>query len=132
VNYVLDTHILLWWTLAPERLSKRQKKILDGLTPECPGLLSDISLWEIATAYSLGRIELQTSLEDYLTAAAAQPLIVRQPISPAVAAEVAALPTHFPRDPGDRIIVATTRILDATLLTSDSRIALSRLVRTVH
>jgi PIN domain nuclease of toxin-antitoxin system len=43
-------------------------------------------------------------------------------LSPAIAAEVAALPDSFPRDPADRIIVATSRILGATLLTKDRAI----------
>jgi PIN domain nuclease of toxin-antitoxin system len=52
-------------------------------------------------------------------------------ISPAVAAEVAALPDSFHRDPADRILVATARIQGATLLTQDERIIKSGLVATV-
>jgi PIN domain nuclease of toxin-antitoxin system len=52
-------------------------------------------------------------------------------ISPAVAAEVAALPDSFHRDPADRILVATARIQGATLLTQDERIIRSGLVATV-
>jgi len=52
-------------------------------------------------------------------------------ISPAVAAEVAALPDSFHRDPADRILVATARVQGATLLTQDERIIRSGLVATV-
>lgn len=55
----------------------------------------------------------------------------RYPISPAVAAEVAALPDSFHRDPADRILVATARIRGATLLTCDERIIRAKLVPTV-
>jgi len=44
------------------------------------------------------------------------------------AAEVAALPDSFHRDPADRIIVASARVLGATLLTQDDRIIKSDLV----
>jgi PIN domain nuclease of toxin-antitoxin system len=45
-----------------------------------------------------------------------------------VAAEVAGLPDSFHRDPADRIIVSTARVLGATLLTRDQRIQDSGLV----
>jgi predicted nuclease of predicted toxin-antitoxin system len=42
--------------------------------------------------------------------------------------EVAALPDSFTRDPADRVIVATTRVHNASLLTRDSGIVQSQLV----
>ena len=60
--------------------------------------------------------------------AAAPPLVQPIGISPAIAAEVAALPSSFHRDPGDRIIVSTARVLGATLLTRDRRIIEAGLV----
>jgi PIN domain nuclease of toxin-antitoxin system len=131
MKYVLDTHILVWWTLDRSRLSRRQQTIVDALSEESPAYVSEISLWEIATAYSLGRIELFIPLREYLDAAVALPLVQRVSISPEIATEVASLPDTFHRDPGDRIIVSTARILGATLVTSDDRIRSSRLVKTV-
>ena len=71
---------------------------------------------------SLGRIRLALPLREWLEKAVAPPLVRRQGISPAIAAEVAALPDTFHRDPADRILVATARVLGATLLTQDRRI----------
>ena len=70
-------------------------------------------------------------LRDWLEAASAPPLVQRRSISPAVAAEVASLPDSFHGDPADRIIVATARVHDATLLTRDERIIQARLVTTI-
>jgi PIN domain nuclease of toxin-antitoxin system len=83
--------------------------------------VSDITLWEVATLYNLGRIELDLPLRDWLERATAPPLVRRLAITPAVAAEVAALPDTFHRDPADRIIVATARVTGATILTRDDR-----------
>ena len=91
----------------------------------------NITLWEIATLYSLDRIDLRLPLRDWLERATAPPLVRRFGISPAVASEVAALPDSFHRDPADRIIVATARILGATLLTQDQRIRRAKLVDTL-
>jgi PIN domain nuclease of toxin-antitoxin system len=84
--------------------------------------ISNISLWEIATLNSLGRIDLDLPLRDWLERATAPPLVRRAGITPAIAAEVAALPDTFHRDPADRIIVSTARVMGATLLTRDQRI----------
>jgi len=129
---LLDTHILLWWFLSIPRLSSWQEEVLRAATGEEPLWVSDITLWEIATLHSLGRIKLHIPLRDWLEQATAAPLVQRLPITPAVAAEVAALPDSFHRDPADRIIVASARILGATLLTQDRRILDAALVPTLR
>lgn len=128
---LLDTHVLLWWLDDPGRLSVAQREVVESADEESPLLVSDISLWEVATLCSLGRIRLATPLREWLDKAVAPPLVRRQGISPAVAAEVAALPDSFHRDPGDRILVATARILGVTLLTQDRRIIDAGLADTV-
>jgi PIN domain nuclease of toxin-antitoxin system len=131
VKALLDTHVLLWWLGPASRLSPAQWKLIEGAGPEEPLLVSEITLWEIATLHSLGRIELRLPLRDWLEKATAPPLIRRVGISPAVAAEVAALPDSFHRDPADRILVATARVFGATLLTRDQRILEAELVATL-
>jgi len=93
-------------------------------------LLSDISLWEIATLYNLGRISLDLPLREWLERAAAPPLVRGVGISAAIAAAVAALPETFHRDPADRIIVASVQVTGATLMTRDRRIIESGIVAT--
>jgi PIN domain nuclease of toxin-antitoxin system len=131
LSILLDTHVWWWWVTGDGDLSSAQKRRLAKVGPHNPALVSDISLWEIATLHSLGRIELDVPLRDWLEGASAEPLVQRCPISPAIAAEVAALPDSFHRDPADRILVATARIHGATLLTCDEKIIRARLVPTV-
>ncbi len=128
---LLDTHILIYWLGADERLSVQQKEVLEKASPENPLWVSDITLWEIATLYNLKRLSLPLPLRDWLEAATAPPLIQRVGISPAVAAAVAALPPSFHRDPADRIIIASAQLLGATLLTHDTRLIQSGLVPTL-
>ena len=128
---LLDTHILIWWLDRSAQLSPAQQELLSAADPGSPLLVSDISLWEIATLFSLGRIQLALPLRDWLDKAVAPPLVRRQGISPAVAAELAVLPDSFHRDPADRIIVATARVMGATLLTQDRRIVDSGLAATL-
>ena len=129
MRYLLDTHVLLGWFSDAGLLSRKQRRVLDGATEETPLLVSDISLWEIATLVSLKRVVLNLPVRSWLERATAPPLVRRVGISPVVAGELAALPDSFHRDPADRIIVATARVLGATLLTSDERIIESKLVQ---
>jgi len=131
VSYLLDTHILLWWFEAGNHLTRKERRALSQAGPDTPLLVSDISLWEIATLTELGRIRLTLPLRSWLEEATALPLVRRCGISPAVAAEVAALPPTFHGDPADRIIVATARLLGATLITHDERILRARVVPTL-
>ncbi|MFN8603989.1 MAG: type II toxin-antitoxin system VapC family toxin [Candidatus Binatia bacterium] len=132
MRILLDTHVWWWWVTGESGLSAGQKRLLARVGPDDPAEVSDISLWEIATLVSLGRLSISLPLRDWLESAAAPPLVQRRPISPAVASEVASLPETFHRDPADRIIVATARVHDATLLTRDRRIIDARLVPTVR
>ncbi len=129
--FLLDTHIIVWWFEQNSRLSSAQKEVLASADPKNPLAVSDISLWEISTLASLGRLRLQLPLRDWLERAVAPPLVRRIGISPAIAAEVASLPDSFHRDPADRVLVATSRILGATLLTLDTRIIDSGLTTTL-
>ena len=128
---LLDTHVLVWWLDDRRRLSAAQRDVVASADAGSPLLVSDISLWEVATLHSLGRIRLTIPLREWLEKAAAPPLVRRQGISPAIAETVAALPDSFHRDPADRILVATARVLGATLLTQDRRIIDAGLVDVV-
>jgi len=131
MSFLLDTHIVVWWFEKNPRLSAAQEEALASADPKSPLFVSDISLWEISTLTSLGRLRLQLPLRDWLERAVSPPLVRRIGISPAIAAEVASLPDSFHRDPADRLLVATARILGATLLTADNRIIDSGLTLTL-
>ena len=128
---LLDTHVLVWWLDDRRRLSAAQRDVAASADAGSPLLVSDISLWEVATLHSLGRIRLTIPLREWLEKATAPPLVRRQGISPAIAEAVTALPDSFHRDPADRILVATARVLGATLLTRDRRIIDAGLVDVV-
>lgn len=131
MRLLLDTHVLLWWAGDTGDLSKTQQRVLRKITPANPGLVSDISLWEIANLVSLGRIRSREPLRVWLDRLVAPPLIERVSISPAVAAAVADLPHTVHRDPADRILIGTARTHRAALVTSDRRLVEAGLVETI-
>ena len=101
---------------------------LDGLATDTRPYLSAISLWEVAMLVDLERLSLSMPLVEWLSIAAHPRTVRLMPITPAIAAGTAALPSTFHRDPADRIIVATCLELDAPLLTHDRLIMRTRLV----
>lgn len=132
MRYLLDTHVLVRWFEKKPSLSRGQQRVLRHIDPEQPIYVSDISLWEVATLYEMGRIRFQMPLREWLDHATAPPLVERIGVPPAVAAEIAVLPRDLHRDPADRILIATARVLGATLVTNDERIVKASLVPTLE
>lgn len=126
---LLDTHAWIWWVDRDRRLGGAVIDALDALAADARPLLSDISLWEVAMLVERRRLSFSLPFEEWLEAAAHPRSVRVVPITPSIAAEVAALPASFHRDPADRVIVATARVLAAPLVTRDRRITESRLVR---
>lgn len=126
---LLDTHAWVSWVERDGRLDPLTLDTLDSRPLDDRPYLCDISLWEVALLVELKRLTLDIPVEEWL-AASAHPRSVRLvPITPAIAADTASLPDTFHREPADRIIVATCRVMDLPLLTRDDRILRSRLVK---
>jgi PIN domain nuclease of toxin-antitoxin system len=125
---LLDTHAWVWWVDRDKRLGRATADFLDRLAVDARPYLADISLWEVAMLVERRRLEFSVPLSDWLEAAAHPRSVRLLSITPAIATEVAALPSAFQRDPADRVIVATSRVMKLPLLTRDRRILRSRLV----
>jgi PIN domain nuclease of toxin-antitoxin system len=125
---VLDTHAWVAWMIGSRDLPASTRNALDELPGDARPFLSAISLWEVAMLVDLGRLSLSAALPEWLERAAHPRTVRLVPITPAIAASTASLPTTFHRDPVDRLIVATCLALDAPLLTRDRLIMRSRLV----
>lgn len=126
---VLDTHAWVGWMLGSPDLSSAEHDALNGRPQDRRPYLSAISLWEVAMLVDLQRLSLDIPLSEWLATAAHPRTVTLIPISPAIAAGTALLPSSFHRDPADRLIVATCRELEAPLLTHDRLIMRSRLVQ---
>ena len=125
---VLDTHAWIWWIDQDPRLGRHELDALDRLPVDDRPCVCAISLWEAATLVERGRLTFNVPLNEWL-ALAAHPKAVRiLPITPDIAAMTAVLPASFHRDPADRLIVATCRVLRLPLLTHDRAITRAKLV----
>jgi len=125
---LLDTHAWVWWICGDSRLTAREREELDNLPPSSRPVLAEISLWEVAMLVERGRLELNMDLERWLAVASSPATVELARVTPAVAAEVARLPSRFHRDPADRLIVATARVRKLSVLTRDRMITQARVV----
>lgn len=116
---LLDTHTLVFDTLAPERLSKRAKALIEQGEQAQALACADISLWEIAMLVFKARLDPGVSTRDYLDLALAYRGMEVLAISPAVAAQSQSGALAHHGDPADRLIAATAMIYGATLVTRD-------------
>lgn len=125
---VLDTHVWIWWMLGDPSLNPAERDALDAFPPENRPVLCDISLWEFATLVDMGRVVIDGSMDDWLRVAASPSTVRIQPITPSIVSEMNRLPSTFHRDPADRLIVATSRVLKLPLATRDRKIRSSKMV----
>lgn len=125
---VLDTHAWVWWTSKPEKLAKRAARAIDKA--DKIGICA-ISVWEIAMKAELGKLKFDRPYDAWIDAALEDdPRTELLHLSPRVS--VAAVRLSWKHtDPADRFIVATARVHEAHLVTSDERIRASGMVRCV-
>lgn len=128
---VLDTGAWIRWVTDPARLSARARSIIGAEEARQGIVVSAISVWEVAVKVALGKLVIDRDVRTWVTLASAYPGVVVHPLDPRDALESTLLPGRFHRDPADRILIALSRRLDITLVTSDRAIRRYAHVRTV-
>ena len=116
-----------------DRLPRRMREALDECARSTDGkeralpFLSDVSLWELALLVKGNRYEPFLELDEWLDISTQA--VRTLPVTADVAVELTRLPDSLHRDPADRLIIATCRVLDLPIVTFDDRIRRSRLVK---
>lgn len=134
MKYLLDTQAWLWSVLDHSRLSRRARTTLGGVATQERVGIAAISLKEAAWHLARQRIVVDDAFGAWplwLRTAASSPHVEVLPLSVDVAIESEQLGDGFPSDPADRLIAATARVHDLTLITSDRPIQRSGAVRTI-
>jgi PIN domain nuclease of toxin-antitoxin system len=127
---LVDTHVVVWLAFDQDQISRKARTAVDDARKNADGLaISDITLLELATLASKGRIRLDISLESFLQEVESRFVVL--PISGRACARAMGLPATYPKDPADRIIGATALVEGLSLLTADREIRRSRTVQTI-
>jgi len=117
LKLLLDTHIWLWSFIEPDRLGKRVRKELQDPNNEL--WLSPISTWEALTLHDKKRVYLAADVREWITRNTAP--FREAPLTHEIAL-AARLLRLVQRDPADRFLAATAKVLDLTLVTADANL----------
>jgi PIN domain nuclease of toxin-antitoxin system len=128
---LLDTHVLLWLLLEPQRLSSSAAAAIRKSVRTGGLAIASITLWELAMMIALGRITPRGTPEAWLTELVERSGVVVKDVTPAVATLATQFPHDFPADPADRLISATARAEGMSLVTRDAKLRGSPVLRTV-
>ena len=104
---VLDTPALLFWTLAPERLSPRAAAAMEAASP-FGWLAGAISLWAIGLKGQRGQLSLGVTCTEYVQRLQLVDGLVLAPVDVRTWLRTLELDWAH-RDPADRVIVATAK-----------------------
>ncbi|MCL2358066.1 MAG: type II toxin-antitoxin system VapC family toxin [Defluviitaleaceae bacterium] len=119
MKYLLDTHAFLWYFWDSAELSACASNIIeDGNVQK---YISIASLWEFAIKYSMRKLSFDGGVT-HLWEMLSQNGFVILPITRShLELLISELPFHH-RDPFDRLIIATAKAEDLTIVTIDENI----------
>ena len=119
MRLLLDTHIWLWSLLEPARLTSRVARALRSAENQL--WLSPVSIWEVILLSERGRLVLPAGPEAWISEALERRPLNEAPVTMDVARELGRIALPY-RDPADRLLAATARVFQLTLITADQRL----------
>ena len=120
MRLLLDTHIWVWSQLEPERLSGKVASALGSAENEL--WLSPISVWELVLLVEKERLAVDRPLDAWIEKAMEEMPPREAPLTHQIV--LASRTVDLPhRDPADRFLAATAKVMDLTLVTADARLA---------
>ncbi|MCP4756402.1 MAG: type II toxin-antitoxin system VapC family toxin, partial [Proteobacteria bacterium] len=104
MNYLIDTHILLWSLFEPGKLRSNTRNALLDQSKQI--FVSTISFWEISLKYSLGKLELigDVKPEDLVESCIESGFDILE-LDPLAALTYYRLPKTNHKDPFDRLLI---------------------------
>jgi PIN domain nuclease of toxin-antitoxin system len=119
VKFLLDTHIWLWSTLEPQRITRRVEKAL--VDPANELWLSPVSVGELIVLLRKGRVTIPDEVGVWVGDTVKNMELTEAPLTLEVAVAIASI--NFPHgDPADHFIAATAKVFGLTLVTADDRL----------
>lgn len=122
MNYLLDTHTLIWSITEKRKLSALALQTIENTNNTI--LVSAISFWEISLKYSIGKLNIQGFLPENLPDLAIKSGFRLIQLLPSESASYHHLPivgNH--KDPFDRMLAWQAIQQDLTLISKDENIA---------
>ncbi len=119
MNLLLDTHIWIWLTLEPARLSRRVGQALDDSRNQL--WLSPMSVWELLMLTGKGKVRLNADPVRWARQTIEKLGLQEAPLTTEVAFETESLLLAH-ADPADRWLAASAKVFNLTLVTGDDKL----------
>ena len=126
---LLDTHVLVWLTSEPAKLSKHANSAIRRASRRGGVAISAVTLWELGWLASHGRLQPTGTVEAFLEAIASRVAVL--PVTTKVAALANLFSTDYSSDPCDRIIGATALAEGIALVSKDEKIRDCKQIQTI-
>jgi PIN domain nuclease of toxin-antitoxin system len=118
---LLDTNAAIWLS-RDELKASASEKLDEAARMGVATYLSPITAWEVGQLVSRNRLSLGATPQRWFARILAMPNVLLAELSPELLIASSFLPGKPPRDPADRVLLATARDLGATLVTRDRAI----------
>jgi PIN domain nuclease of toxin-antitoxin system len=118
-SLLLDTHAAVWITEGLPIASAATEAMDAAYRAGHAIFVSAISAWEVGLLVARNRIGLSARPERWFQKVLALPGVKLAELTPDILIYSSFLPGDPPRDPADRIMIATARDIGATLVTRD-------------
>jgi PIN domain nuclease of toxin-antitoxin system len=115
MNYLLDTHIFIWWVEGDQKIGADFKKIIGNSDGNI--YISLASIWEMVIKKSLGKLKLKKPLDEIVENSKFRILGIELPHI----LGIMKLPSYH-KDPFDRMLIAQALTEKMTLITVDVNI----------
>ena len=120
MKYLIDTHILIWLAISPEKIAQNILQIIENKQNKI--CVSTINLWEIAVKISIGKLSLQgLTINQLVVMCIEQDIeIIEFPVSAIQTYSTLSIKENH-RDPFDRALIALSIANNYTLLSVDNK-----------
>ena len=118
---LFDTHVWIWTVESDaRRVGLAARRLIARAEASGALRVSPISFFEVTSLHTAGQIHFNRSLQQWMRDGIEHVRIAE--LTTDIAVDAGSIPRAALADPADRLLVATARQLDATLLTADRAI----------
>jgi len=118
MNYLIDTHVIIWLAIDSSELPQNIKKIIEH--PDHEIYICSVSLWEIAIKMNLGKLDLKLPLDKLLSDIKSGGFNILQ-LEEKYLSKLLNIP-YIHKDPFDRLLISTALVENLTIITADENI----------
>lgn len=126
---LLDTCVLIWDAIEPNKLTPKAKKAIDYSENEL--IICDISIWEISMLIKKNRLTVDDSSSGFTNLILQSRNFQIQQITPEIAELSVNFGSEINNDPADRLIAATSILKNIPIITADQNLRDATILETI-